>query len=158
MSHPPPGSAAIITNRSHTKFLLQQKREDHGILQYRGAYSLFGGSIEDGETPEEGLKREFCEEILDQTIVDELVRQNTLWRTYRLKGIIYAEFVCHIFIAEIDDLVFEVWEKILEDTNIITEGKAVIVKKEKLLDLLKNPKLFVGSLDRVIKEWLTEQV
>ncbi|MBI5153049.1 MAG: NUDIX domain-containing protein [Parcubacteria group bacterium] len=101
---------------------MQQKDEKHPIPQYRGAYSLFGGSIEEGETPKEGLKREFEEEIQHPNIVNELVHKSVFWRTYTLNGITWNEFVCHIFIAEIDDPLFEELGEILKDPTVITEG------------------------------------
>lgn len=43
--------------------LLLQLRDDLPEIMYPGHWGLFGGHLEPGETPEEGLKREVLEEI-----------------------------------------------------------------------------------------------
>jgi 8-oxo-dGTP pyrophosphatase MutT (NUDIX family) len=42
---------------------LMQLRDDIPSILYPGVWGLFGGHVEPGETPEEGLKRELAEEI-----------------------------------------------------------------------------------------------
>ena len=54
------------------KILLQQ-RDDRPDLRYPGCWVTFGGHVEDGETPDEALRRELLEEI-------ELELPMTLWR------------------------------------------------------------------------------
>jgi 8-oxo-dGTP pyrophosphatase MutT (NUDIX family) len=54
------------------KILLQQ-RDDRPDLSYPGCWATFGGQVEDGETPDEALRRELLEEI-------ELVLPMILWR------------------------------------------------------------------------------
>jgi 8-oxo-dGTP pyrophosphatase MutT (NUDIX family) len=44
------------------KILLQQ-RDDRPDLVYAGCWTTFGGKVEDGETPDEAIKRELMEEI-----------------------------------------------------------------------------------------------
>ena len=51
---------AILYQQGH--FLLQL-RDDFPHIIYPGCWGLFGGHLEPGETPEEGLKRELLEEI-----------------------------------------------------------------------------------------------
>ncbi|PSF33057.1 NUDIX hydrolase [Aphanothece hegewaldii CCALA 016] len=51
---------AIIQQDGH---LLMQLRDDFPHIAYPGHWGLFGGHLELGETPEEGLKRELIEEI-----------------------------------------------------------------------------------------------
>ena len=40
-----------------------QLRDDIPRIAARGKYALFGGALEDGETPEAGLRREISEEL-----------------------------------------------------------------------------------------------
>jgi 8-oxo-dGTP pyrophosphatase MutT (NUDIX family) len=42
---------------------LMQLRDDIPSILYPGVWGLFGGHLEEGESPEEGLKRELLEEI-----------------------------------------------------------------------------------------------
>ena len=57
----PQGVSAILINR-HGQVLLQQ-RDDNPAIRYPGYWSLFGGTIEDGESPAEAVAREVHEEI-----------------------------------------------------------------------------------------------
>lgn len=51
---------AILYNKDN-KILLQHR--DEGAVRLPGYWGLFGGGIEEGETPEEAIKRELFEEI-----------------------------------------------------------------------------------------------
>lgn len=55
------GVSAIPVN-PQGKILLQQ-RDDRPDLRFPGCWTTFGGGIEDGETPEEAVRRELLEEI-----------------------------------------------------------------------------------------------
>jgi 8-oxo-dGTP diphosphatase len=57
-----PISVAIAILDREGKFLLQLRDDIPGIL-YRGHWGLFGGHLELGETPTQGLIRELLEEI-----------------------------------------------------------------------------------------------
>jgi 8-oxo-dGTP diphosphatase len=57
----PQGVSAILISR-HGQVLLQQ-RDDNPAIRYPGHWSLFGGTIEEGETPAEAVAREVHEEI-----------------------------------------------------------------------------------------------
>jgi 8-oxo-dGTP diphosphatase len=54
------------------KILLQQ-RDDRSDLSYPGYWTTFGGKVEDGESPDEAIRRELLEEI-------ELELPMKLWR------------------------------------------------------------------------------
>jgi 8-oxo-dGTP diphosphatase len=53
--------ASIILINEHNEILLQKK--DLRFKRWPGRWSMFGGGIEDGETPEETIQREIAEEI-----------------------------------------------------------------------------------------------
>ncbi len=55
------GVSAIPFN-PQGKILLQQ-RDDRPDLRYPGCWTTFGGAIEDGETPEEAMRRELLKEV-----------------------------------------------------------------------------------------------
>jgi 8-oxo-dGTP diphosphatase len=55
------GVSAIPIN-AEGKILLQQ-RDDRPDLSYAGCWTTFGGTVEDGETPDEAIRRELLEEI-----------------------------------------------------------------------------------------------
>jgi len=55
------GVSAILVNE-HGQLLLQQ-RDDNPAIRYPGHWSLFGGTVEDGESPAEAIVREVQEEI-----------------------------------------------------------------------------------------------
>lgn len=149
-----PGSAVLITNKSRTKFVLQQKRPNHIIPRYRNARSFFGGSMEPGETSEEALLRELEEEILNTEFVREIGRNMRFWKQYRLRGVIYDWYDVFIYEAILDDAMFDQLVGIIQNPDLVTEGKAIVVSRSDLIDLLKSPDLFVGSLDIVIRDWL----
>jgi 8-oxo-dGTP pyrophosphatase MutT (NUDIX family) len=66
---PHPGVGVIITNKSHTKFYLQQKDNTHPVTQCRLKFCFFGGAVEEGESELEALKRELTEEINKEVAV-----------------------------------------------------------------------------------------
>ena len=51
--------AVLIVNGAY----VLQLRDDIPGIAARGKWALFGGSLEDGETPEAGLRREISEEL-----------------------------------------------------------------------------------------------
>lgn len=61
MSSPTRIVALAILERN--KRFLMQLRDDIPSILYPGVWGLFGGHLEPGESPEEGLKRELWEEI-----------------------------------------------------------------------------------------------
>ncbi len=64
---------AIAILEGEGKFLLQL-RDDLPHILYPGHWGLFGGHIEPGETPEQGLKRELWEEISYEVVAPQLFR------------------------------------------------------------------------------------
>jgi len=71
-----PIAVAMAILYQEGKFLLQL-RDDYPNILYPGYWGLFGGHLEPGESPEQGLQRELLEEITHQP--SEL----TLFRRYQ---------------------------------------------------------------------------
>lgn len=65
------------------RYLLQIRDHSPGVLS-PGAYGLFGGAIEDGESADEAVRRELEEEI--GWIPDDLAFWRTLWVPARYPG------------------------------------------------------------------------
>lgn len=58
----PKNAVAAIIRLDDGRYLMQQRDDIQGIF-YPGYWGLFGGAIEEGETPVEALKREVNEEL-----------------------------------------------------------------------------------------------
>ncbi len=76
--------------------VLLQLRDDKPGLPYANHWTLFGGSAEAGETPDEAIRRELLEEL-------ELALPLTFWKFYRcpirsIDGVITTNN--HIFIGQ----------------------------------------------------------
>ena len=61
-ANPRAGAVAAILIAPDGRYLLQHRDDKPGVWD-AGSWSLFGGSIDSGETPEQALKRELAEEL-----------------------------------------------------------------------------------------------
>ncbi|ACK69066.1 NUDIX hydrolase [Gloeothece citriformis PCC 7424] len=71
--NPTPIQVALAILQKDGQFLLQL-RDDFPHIACPGQWGLFGGHLEPGESPIEGLKRELQEEIHYQVVAPELFR------------------------------------------------------------------------------------
>lgn len=87
--------------------LLQQRDEKPG-LAFPGCWTLFGGRVEPGETPDEAMRRELMEEL-------EIAVPLTHWRVYDepWKDVIVEQ---HVYYAPIDRAV---------ESMVLNEGQAM---------------------------------
>lgn len=67
-------SVGAILRNSRGQILLQQ-RDDKPDLSFAGCWTTLGGRVEEGETPDEAVRRELLEEI-------ELAPDMTLWKVF----------------------------------------------------------------------------
>lgn len=87
-------SAILIDDRG---CLLLQQRDQRPELPYPGWWTLFGGAVEAGETPDAAIRRELYEELRLQVAAH-------YWFSYRcparsVDGLI--ETVNHVFVAQV---------------------------------------------------------
>lgn len=88
-----PCVSAILYNQNNQ--VLLQQRDNKPDLAFAGYWTLFGGAIEDQETPDMAMKRELIEEIdLEPTL--------THWKMYERKHTSTITIVQHIYIGRID--------------------------------------------------------
>ena len=110
-----PKVVAVAILEQQGKFLLQL-RDDIPTIIFPGYWALFGGHLEEGETPEMALKREIKEEI------------NYIIREYQKIGCYQDERVIrHVFYAPLnaksEDLILgEGWDFSLVSPEIIKKG------------------------------------
>lgn len=153
------GAVLLITNASGSKFLMQQKDETHPIVPCRKKFSLFGGSLEGGETPHEALVRELTEEILEPRFVSWAADRMDYWKKFSLIGNQYpGQFPCHVFVLVFSGKVFDHFAERCLQPGVVVEGRAVAKTKEELMALFSDTNNFIASMDRVLRSWIDEEV
>lgn len=152
MSNLKPGAVALITNKTRSKVLIQQKDHTHPIVDYRHKFSLFGGSIEPGESPEEGLLRELSEELPG---IEQFNINPVFWRNFELQGY-RQKYDLFVYLIMMTDQAFDALEKLIDDENIVQEGVGIVIDRLQLLPIAKQTNSFIASLEEVIFEYLKE--
>lgn len=101
----------VIMFNPSGEVLLQQRDEKPG-LAFPGCWTLFGGRVEPGETPDEAMRRELVEELELEVGRDLLL---THWRMYDQpwKDVIVEQ---HVYTAPIDRAV---------ESMVLNEGQAM---------------------------------
>lgn len=102
-----PCVSAILYNAD--KQVLLQQRDDKPDLAFAGYWTLFGGKVEYGETPDMAMRRELMEEI-------ELQPDLTYWKTYNSPRTTNLVVIQHIYLGKI--------HQTLEDITL-NEGQAL---------------------------------
>jgi len=117
------GVGIIIRNESGDLFFIQEKDETYPIEKYRNCYSLFGGKIEEGETPLIGLRRELKEEIE----MGDLIQH------------INIHFLQSFIIKNDNPFSFHLFEGIMNDDHFnsllqkkVIEGRSKVLNKNQL--------------------------
>lgn len=126
-------NAGIILYDEEKRVLIQHRTKD--APRYPGKWGLFGGAIEEGETPEEAVKRECMEELGYPLENPKLI----LIDNEGIKAYIFVEKYDKskkLILKEGDDMK---WVGFEELKNLDLVGSA----KNKLMDIAKN----MGWLD-----------
>ncbi len=111
---------AIAILYRHGKFLLQL-RDDIPSIVHPGSWALFGGHLELGETPEQGLRRELLEEI---GYVPPVV---TLFGKYPIPGVIRYVYWGKLTVDVNALRLNEGWDMALVSTDDIQRGECYSV-------------------------------
>ena len=96
------------------KFLMQLRDDVPGIV-YSGHWGLFGGHIEENETPEEAVTRELFEEIGYKKI-----EHLKLFRVYQGVDVVRYVFSAPLLIQLEDIVLGEGWDYALVSKEVIT--------------------------------------
>lgn len=85
-------SIMLVNRRGH---VLLQQRDDRPDLAYAGRWTLFGGQVEDGESPEQCIQREMREEL-------ELDVTSEYWTTVECPARTTAETIVynHLYVGQ----------------------------------------------------------
>jgi 8-oxo-dGTP diphosphatase len=85
-------SVMLVNRRRH---VLLQQRDDRPDLAYAGRWTLFGGQVEEGESPEECIRRELKEELDLDLPVEHWMTVECLART-TAETVVYN----HLFVGK----------------------------------------------------------
>lgn len=98
--------AVLLVNGAY----VLQLRDDIPGIAARGMFALFGGSLEDGESPEDGLRREIAEELGIRVTDCQL-----LWRVDRCSDFWQQVVRYWFFVADVT----AIWP-----SHVLMEGRA----------------------------------
>ncbi|MFO7566583.1 MAG: NUDIX domain-containing protein [Enhygromyxa sp.] len=134
------GVGVLVTNHARTRFCVQQKDRDY--TPHPRGYSLFGGALDPGEDPAEGLARELHEE-LGAAAAERLIAAGlraVLTTTVEPFGFVYS-----LFEVAIDDPLLDR----LAAAPVLEGERAAVVEREQLLSLP-----FIWGLEAVLAAYL----
>lgn len=120
------GGSKIILINNEGKVLLQLRDKDHS---YSGSWALFGGHIEDSETPEEALVREIKEEINYSLKNYKLIKESDVkdfGKVYWFFGTVDAK-LSELRLGEGDDLNFFTYDEVLK-LKLAPESKKTLIE------------------------------
>lgn len=135
------GVGVIVRNRAATRFYIQQKDADY--RPYPLAYSLFGGAIEPGEPPSDGLARELVEELGDAATI--LLAASPTWLAEHRVG--PGRFRYSLFEVVVDEAALDV----LATTPVHEGERGAVVTRAELAVLP-----FVWGLEAVVSAYLAD--
>jgi adenylate kinase len=146
-----PGAALLIRDVQRGRTLLQRKDDLHPHPAARGRLSLWGGSLDAGEEPEDALCRELGEELGDPLLVAELLAESRYRRRFRLSADPWTgDYDLYVFEAAVDAETFDRWARDFQEPGAVLEGIAVLLEPDELRGSLSAPGSFMASLHEVI--------
>jgi ADP-ribose pyrophosphatase YjhB (NUDIX family) len=147
-----PGVVLLIRDVERGRCLVQRKDERHPTPAARGRLSLWGGSIEPGEEPEDALPRELAEELRDPLLIAELLDLLRYRRRFRLAAAPWpGEYDLYVFEAAASAETFERWVRDLAAPGAVLEGEPAVVEAAEMAALLATPDAFLASQDEVVR-------
>lgn len=122
------GVGIIIRNESGDLFFIQEKDETYPVEKYRNYCSFFGGKIEEGETPLEGLKRELIEEV----DLGDLIQRIDI--RFIQSFFIQKRFEFNLFEGVLSDDDFKILKHKYDTSSLpVFEGRSKILDKDLLI-------------------------
>jgi 8-oxo-dGTP pyrophosphatase MutT (NUDIX family) len=136
------GVGVLVTNRTRSRFLVQQKDQDYA--PHPRGYSLFGGATDTNEDPAEALARELHEELgaASAKLLIAAGLRPVLTTTVEPAGFVYS-----LFEAAIDDALLEA----LARAPVFEGERAAVVERDELLALP-----FIWGLGAVLAAYLDD--
>ncbi len=151
-----PGVCLLIRNKKTGEAILQRKDWMHPNPDVRGRLSLWGGSIEPGEEPEDALPRELDEEFQNKLLVAEIMGQARYRRRFRLSANPWpGTYDLYVFEALVDTETFERWKNDFAEPGQILEGMTVTMGVDELREFLNHGSSFLCSHNEVIETLLS---
>lgn len=148
-----PGVCLRIRDRETGRTILQRKDYKHPTVEARGRLSMFGGSVEPGENPEDALPRELEEEFANALLVAEITGCARYVRRFRLSADPWPGlYDLYVFDATVDTETFDRWARALSEPGAVLEGMAVVMDSDDLAGYLEHPSSFLCAHDAVLKE------
>lgn len=146
-----PGVGLLIRDGESGRCILQRKDHLHPTPAARGRLSLWGGSLEPGEEPEDALSRELGEELKHPRLVAELLGEHRYRRRFRLSAEPWAgDYDLYVFEAVVDTETFDRWLCDFAEPGMVVEGMTAVVEPGELSALLAAPGAFLASQHEVI--------
>ena len=117
---PDPKTVAIILTNSHQEVLLQLRDNDPRI-SFPNTWTLPGGVVEPGETPDQAA----CRELLEEAGIEE---ELSLWKVYRWKPEERSFFI--------EQYVYSGTTRHIAEAMVLGEGQALrFFRQDQLVDL-----------------------
>lgn len=150
-----PGVGIFIRDKDNGRGIFQRKDWKHPEVDARGRLSGFGGSLEEGEEPEDALARELPEEIDNELLVAEVMAHARYRRRFRLSANPWpGEYDFYAFDAAVDSETFDRLARDFLKPGTVREGMAIVLEADEIQSFLDQPNSFLCSHNEVVTELL----
>ena len=137
------GAGVIFVDPEGSGFLLTRKDDLHPNARCRGKLSLVSGSLDPGESFEEGISREICEEIKRPGLVD-LSLISMCEEDHRTIPCVQwpGEYRMSVFTVYLDD--FWEWKHAWLYGDVLSEASPVFLSRNEAFSLLERERADPG--------------
>lgn len=151
-----PGVGTLIRCRETRRTIWQRKDTKHPNVLVQGRLSLFGGSIDPGEEPEDALPRELNEELANRLLIAEIMGCAAYRRRFRLSADPWpGHYDLYVFEAVVDRVTFDRWACDFAARGTVLEGMVAILEPVELQEALASDGAFLCSHNKVATELLS---
>lgn len=120
-------AVTIITNEYKTKMLFQEYDNTYPRVNMRGKFNLFGGNIENFETPQDAIKRELLEEINNYNLLNNinssLIKLGNFYASYFIDDVLYS-IDENVFLSVLKN---DFFDTLSNDVNYSNEGTSRVI-------------------------------